>query len=335
MKALYNLFLSNSPLAIGMIFLITVLLWIPSLLSGNELLATNYADQMPLFGLLLRIFEGSPTGAVVFAYVLFLMTAFLLDYLNTRFILVQERTYLPAWFFIVITSFYPGLYHLTPILPVALLFVVMLHLIFAGYKSEANSYRFFDAGLILGIASLFYAPAIWFILFIWISVIIIRPFYWRELLYPVLGIFIILLLSWSFYYVLKGDANHFFILLSSNLSPSFLKKVPDIKVIVGTAYLIMMILFSSFFMLRVFKFRKVYARNYFNVFFWLFMLSIIFFFFPSGGNYGIVYLVSFPVAYIITNYFINTRKSAGNRLLFFLGFLLVIFVIMNRYLLLL
>ena len=305
MKALYNLFSGKSPITIILIIFFAVLLWIPSLLPGNEAILPYPAEPMPLFGFLAGLFESNHTGSILIAFALFLFTGFLLDYLNVRYILVQERTFLPVWFFIVITSFYPGIYQLTPLLPATMMIALMLHFISASYKAEANCYRFFEAGLILGVAGLFYAPAIWFILFIWISAIILRPFYWREWLFPLLGIFAIFFLAWGYYYVVYGDATRFFVLLSFNLTPVFVSSLPDIKVIAGTAYVFLMIIFSSFFMLKAFQFKKVYARNYFNVLFWLFLLSLLFFFFPSGGNYGVVYLFSFPVAYIITNYFVN------------------------------
>jgi hypothetical protein len=106
------------------------------------------------------------------------------------------------------------------------------------------------------------------------------------------------------------------------MQPENINLKTDLVVLVGSIYLGIIVIFASFYMLRVFQFKKVYARNYFIILFSLFLMSLAFFFYPSGGNYGMVYILSFPVAYISTNYFVHAKKSKGNYILFILGVLL-------------
>ena len=330
MKHRYSFITGNSRLTILILVVFMGLLWLPSFIPGYNSGYVFAADPMPLFGILEDIFEGYRSGSTVFAFILFMSTAFLVDYLNTRFILVNERTYLPAWFFVIITGLYPGIFSLNPVLPAALLIVILLHFLFTVYKAAPNCYRFFEAGIILGTAGLFYAPVVYFILFIWISAFLLRPFYWREWLYPLLGVMAVFTLAWGYYYVVEGDALIFLNLLGKNLEPAGIKSIPDINIIAGSVYLMLMIVFSSFFMLKVFQFRKVYARDFFHVFFWLFLLSLLFFFLIAGGNYGMLYITAIPSAYIITNYFIHGKKTTWNGILLLLGFLVVILSALNR-----
>ncbi|MBP6312526.1 MAG: hypothetical protein KA408_09680 [Flavobacteriales bacterium] len=55
----------------------------------------------------------------------------------------------------------------------------------------------FDAGLLIGIASLFYLPYAFMVVVIWASVSVIRPFFWRDHLVPLLGVVVVLYLTWG------------------------------------------------------------------------------------------------------------------------------------------
>lgn len=55
----------------------------------------------------------------------------------------------------------------------------------------------FDAGLLLGIATLFYMPYAFLVVVVWASVSVIRPFQWREYLLPLLGLSLVFYLAWG------------------------------------------------------------------------------------------------------------------------------------------
>ncbi|MCK4920519.1 MAG: hypothetical protein KAS71_05700, partial [Bacteroidales bacterium] len=90
----------------------------------------------------------------------------------------------------------------------------------------------------------------------------------------------------------------------------------------GILFLIIMI--SSIYMLNIFQFRKIFIRNYYLVFFWIFVISLIVFVFFSSLDMGIAYIIGIPVAFILSNYFYNARKTIGNRILF--GMILIVFI---------
>ena len=63
----------------------------------------------------------------------------------------------------------------------------------------------FDAGLLLGIASLFYMPYAFVLVVVWASVSVIRPFQWREYLVPLVGIALVFYLAWGVLNLLGVD----------------------------------------------------------------------------------------------------------------------------------
>jgi hypothetical protein len=55
----------------------------------------------------------------------------------------------------------------------------------------------FDAGLLIGLASLFYLPYAFLLVVIWASISVIRPFHWREYVLPLLGTALPIYLAWA------------------------------------------------------------------------------------------------------------------------------------------
>jgi hypothetical protein len=74
---------------------------------------------------------------------------------------------------------------------------------------------------------------------------------------------------------------------------------------------------ASVYLVKVFQFRKIYIRDYFMVLFWLFFSGCLIFLLLSGFNKGITYIVAIPISFILTNYFINAKKSLGNKILMY------------------
>ncbi len=331
MRTLYQLFSGSNPLNSMVIIIFAIFLWLPSIYSANSMDLQFPDNPMPLFGILAGIFEKNILLSSIFSFSLFMLNAFLLSYLNTRYILVPERTFLPAYFYLVIGAFFPGLYQLNPFLPSSFFILLILFWFFKSYKADDNSRLFFETGLLLGTAGLFYAPSLYFILFVWISLSVLRPFFWREWVYPVLGVLTIFLLTWGYYFVVYGKPTEFFYLLSLNINPALMEVKLPLAEMIAVSYLIIMTILSSIYMVKVYQYRKIYARKYYIIFFWLFVLCLIIFLFLSGDNYSMFYVTGFSLSYILTNYFVYSKKILLRKyLLFTLSFLLVILVVLNR-----
>ncbi len=331
MKTIYRLFAEgNSYNAVAIMFL-AVLLWAPSFFSRQFVPLHFSVEPMPLYGWLSDLPEKNEYLSKVFAFILLLSGALLLNYLNTRYILVSRRSFLPSYFLIVSVSSFPDLQQLDPVLLSMIFLILTVHVLFLAYKAEEDSLRFFEAGMLLGTGSLFFAPLLWFIVFIWITTYIMRPFFWREWLYPLLGILVPYILTWGYYYVFLDEGIKLITLLAGNIIPEFVSVDLSWLSLVTYSYLLLVIFISSFYMIKVFQFRKVYLRIYFQVFFWLFISGFILLFYVSGSVNTIFYLIMIPASFLLTNYFIESKQSAGNRILFLFGLLLAILIQINEF----
>jgi len=313
-----------------LIVLLSLLLWLPSFLGPERIDFIGPAQPMPFYAYLAGLFKDSFFLARGFSLLFILIQAFLLVRLNGRYILIQDRNFMPAFFFIVLTSFYEPLLNFSSLLFGSFFFIFLLDLLFSVYKKEANSYRFFEAGLLLGIGSLFYSRLIYFLPFIWVASLILRPFYWREWLFPVLGLILPYLFYIAGYFLADKDPLYIIDLLLNNLQHYQYSFTFNWQSMIPFGYSALLIFIASIYMLRVFQFRKVYIRQYYLVFFWLFVFAAIYFFVLKKSGLGLIYIMGIPVAYILSNYFMNSKKSFGNRLLFFLLLILALLNMLNN-----
>ncbi len=321
---LQRLFSGDKLVNAFMIVILGALLWIPSFMTLKTSAFYYPVRPMPFYGILAHGFEGHVFLSKIFAFLFLIFQSIMIVRLNARFILIQQRTFLPAFFFMLITAFYMPLLNFSEAIFGSFFFIFMLDLLFSTYKQEPNTYRFFEAGLLLGIASLFYARLIYFLPFIWIVAVIIRPFFWREWLYPVLGVILPYLFIIIISYVAGSAPFSILITLKQNLTTYYGSFQVNLNNFMVTGFVFLLIFIASIYMLRVYQFKKIYIRNYYMIFFWLFVSSLLFFVLTRFDT-GIVYVFAVPVSFILSNFFVNGRKTLGNRILF--GVVLVLFIL--------
>ncbi|QEC52094.1 hypothetical protein EDD80_11755 [Anseongella ginsenosidimutans] len=127
--------------------------------------------------------------------------AILLNRSITRHNLFSKTSYLPALMYAVLASMFSPFLTLNPVLICNFFLLWLIDRIFFLYRG-ANVLRItFDMGLAIGAGSLFYYP--FFLIFpvTWFSLIIFRPFAWREWVSPVIGLVVpyIFAFTWFMY----------------------------------------------------------------------------------------------------------------------------------------
>ncbi len=63
-------------------------------------------------------------------------------------------------------------------------------------RAEAPG-KLFDAGLLLGLAALFYLPYAFLVVVVWATIAVTRPFHWREYVLPAVGGAAVLFIGWG------------------------------------------------------------------------------------------------------------------------------------------
>lgn len=311
---------SNRPFVIILAILSGFALWFLTIVYPPVLDFKMDSSSMPLYKLALGFFKGNMIILNVFAFLLIIIQSLLIVRLNQKYILINARTFLPAFFYILISSSLVDIQEINPVLLGNFFIFFALDLIFKIYRSDYALSEIYLAGFFIAIASLIWAPFAIFQLLIWASLIIMRPFIGREWIVSILGFLTPVLFAFVMYYVFLDNVALYAILYNIKnefmIVPNF--KSISLSSILFYSFLLFIILIASYNIIRNYQNRKIKTRKYFviNLFYFLIGLSIFLFF--KRVSYEIIYILSIPVSFLLTDYFYSTKKN------FFLNIILLL-----------
>ena len=122
----------------------------------------------------------SPEANVLITLVLTIIQALLINTIVNRFNLVGRSSFLPALMYMTMASLMLPFLVLSPILICNFLTIWMLDKLLSIYRRAEIKSLMFDLGMIVALGSLVYFPFIVMLLLLWFSLMIFRPFNWRE-----------------------------------------------------------------------------------------------------------------------------------------------------------
>ncbi len=313
---LIRLFKSRQQFGIILILILTISFWLPSLIFYKPALFVFDFYPAPFYRPLQFIEYYYPVASTIFSLVLLIIIGFMLARLNVRFFFIQTRTQLPAFFYILICSSFIPMHRMNPALIGCFFLVLAIYKIFDAYKKEKLCYNFFDAALLVSVASLFYFNYIFFIVIIWTGLILLRPFIWREWIFTIIGILLPYILILSYYYLYDYDINRLLDTYRSYFSYKRYDIRFDLSYKLLLLYYLLMLLIGSVYMVSVYTTKKIYSRKYFMFFFWVFIITIaVYFIIPSAG-YEMILILSISLSFLFTHYYVNIRSGWINDLLF-------------------
>ena len=306
---------SNQPIAVVIIPLICFAIWFNPLIHRFTINSHVDTSIMPFYAFLLKTFPPYTFLSKLIGAILVVTIAFMISRLNTKFIIISERTYLPSFIYIFIVCGLVPYKELYPILPAIVIFLIAFERILDAFKHESLSYKIFDAALLLSIASLFYFNILFFIVFVWISIITLRPFHWREWVFILLGIFIPYFVLFSIYYLSNTSIVPILTAIRGNfiIETSYTIYKAQYAIV---AMLILLILISSRYIIRIFSNKKILARKTFNLFFWLFVITIGAYFAINSSGIELVFIGAIPVSYLLAVFFTTARQTRWLEILF-------------------
>lgn len=325
---LLKFFKSNLPYVVLFIPILGTLLWLPSLfpeLSFKQI--GTQSSSSPFFEWLTVYLQSDYHLSVISALIIIILQSYLLIRLNFKYIFIESKTYLPAVLFTLFSSSIFIIQGLNAALLANLFILFAIDRAFLITKERRLFKRYFESGLFVGIALLITPASVFFIIVIWLTLVILRSFNWREWLSTIIGAFTPLMFYFSTAY-LKNNYNesidsYFQLFL---VSAPVLKPLTTINKIafVVIGILMLIALLSS---LRIIGTKKVNSRKYFILFLWMLLLSIAVYFFTITGGVEIIYFMAIPLAIIFSIFFIEVRNKFIAELLFSLLFLSIFTII--------
>jgi hypothetical protein len=321
-------FRQTGPDVIILIVITLLLTWLGAFLHPHLPSGQGFdVKPMPLFDLLLSVAGFSPLFSVFFAFLLVLLTSFLLVNFNTNVFFISERTFLPALIYILLSGYFPGYQILNPVIPAAIFLILGVRKIIDTYRVQGTAYSFFDAGMLISVGSLFYAGLIWFGILLIIGIAILRTWNIREVLISILGLATPVFIVYGFFYVTGKDMDSLLSAVTYNL---FTKesnfRIPGLTlavlIIAGTAILI-----SLMHLLSVINTKKIKSRKTFILLLWTFFIVAVVYSLSDSVSTEIHWLAVIPPTYFLSHYFVfSTRRKLLPEIMLVVLFVLVALV---------
>jgi hypothetical protein len=310
-----------------MLLILGMLLWIGSFLKYETIGLVEVESINPGFILLLSLIGNSALVTKIFAFLMVLVGSLLFNFILTKYDLVPKNILIPAMVYMVLMSYSPDLLCLHQVSISGFLIVIVLYFIFQVYTEEEAFPQVFNSGLMIGVASMFYFPSIYFLIFIWITFIIFSLYKWREWLIVLIGFLVPYIFLFTFYFWvdqleenLSAYENYF-----SNLrffDFSFTYSYLGYFII---ANVIIFSLLSLFNLSTEIGEKTINIRKHYWTVFWLFFTALITYTISGFYNQAHQIFILVPVSVFISYTLSYSRKVIWTEIIFGLLVLMIFF----------
>jgi hypothetical protein len=310
---LLRLFRSQYLVQYILLFFLTLVLWGDAFLFPEKILSTSVRLIFPGINNFGQVWTYVFLG---FSVVILYFQAIILNALLQTHRLVERNQLTAALIYIVMMSSQPAMIAPNALLVVNFLLILMLNSVLRLNPKIQNLGRLFDIGFLAGLATLLYFPAIVFLLFIIISLLVLQMFRWREWLIPIIGFVApwLFVATWYFWFDQLNEQYH--LLLSQ-----FTLAMPDYSNI-GTEEGVIWGLFALLALLGLANIRRLSGdgssggRKKSRLIFVMFLMAILSAFIPGKSFQAHIYLEIIPVVIFLAAYISRLRRLFLVELLF-------------------
>lgn len=235
--------------------------------------------------------------------------------------LTDHKQLVAAAVYLVLMGSSPLMAQPNIMLVVNLLMIVLLHVVLSLYGQQEPYSRLFDAGFLLGIASLLYFPAIFFLFFLLVALLIFQLFHWREWLIPIIGlaapfVFVAVWFFWTDQLVMQYD---FFI---SKFTPTLPETFPLSAPYLAIWLLVLLLFFMGLpISIRLFNDNAADLRKKFRVVTFMLFFTLLSAFFAGADLKWHLHIAIIPLTVFFTAYFIRHKRSFWGEIVITLIFL--------------
>lgn len=324
---LLRLFKGTGPGVILLIIITLLFVWASAFIKLQSHFSLYFdLDPMPLYGILSSLIGTNPLPGIIFTTSLVILMAYLLVNLNTTLFFINERTFLPAVIYILLSGLFPLYQLMNPAHFSAMFLMLAIRRIMEAYRVPGIAYDFFDAGFLIGTGSLFYANLIWFGLLVIIGISLLRTGNIKEIAISILGLATPYILTFGIYYVAGKDLKELLSLLDYNLFGKTTNYAFPRLTVLALTFIGLITLVSIIYLMKQMNTKKIKSRKTFSLLLWVLIISLSIYFILPSVSVEILWLTGIPVSYFLTHYFVFVRKKLMPEILFSLFFFLIVLI---------
>ena len=308
---LLRIFKNNRETGTAGIILLLIAIFVPSFIDAfgaagpEELLPYT---GMPFYNLVFGAIHKVPVVDHLVAMLIIMLIAYTLIRIGVRDQLLQQRSLMPAVFFILFTAALPDARQVSPALISSLFYILCFVILFEVQDKKLDTLSIFAASLILVLGSMFSLKLIWFVPLIWVSLWTMRQVTWRELFYPVVAYMLLTLLLFTWYWGVRGNGAGFVELLTENLAFTGSFEPFHFSVYLFYGFMLLLVIIASLYMIDRFQTMKTAVQKIYQVMFYMFLAGVLFFHFIARFDPTSLVYMAIPVAFVLSNYF-HRKKS--------------------------
>ncbi len=315
MLALYR---SNQPFVIFLIIFTAIVMWIPYFVDPEVFLRELTFQKQALD--LMSLISLNQYLLLSISLILCLFLAFLVSFINLSKQLIEKRNYFPALFFLLTISWIPDLKMYINSL-IALIFISFaFNRMLSAYSKKYNLFAFFDSGILIGLASLFYFSFSIFLFVLWIAIILFQIPAWRNFLTSLIGFLVPWLFYYGIYYFINGSFKELNQLIYDLLLNNQAYKDFNVLHWVFIVISILAIFCSSIHFVRNINHMTVRGKRIFYLFLWTFIILLIQYFVLPVHESMILLGTAIPLSFLFARYFSVIKCDWKGNLIFNLYF---------------
>lgn len=256
-------------------------------------------------------------GFTILTFIALVFCGFYLVRININHNIIPKRSQFPALFLISISSLAFRHEMFSSVLIASFFLLFAIDRLFGAIHKQGLTYRFLDAGILIGLGSLFYFNLIFFFPFLWLAQFTLKPLNLREFLFTLVGLTIPFIYLFSVYFLLDISIVRTFDLIGEWL---VLKKLTDITwpFLGGILFYLLIMFFTNIYAVNKFAKTKIYTRKLFQLWFYLFLNALIIFLVIPASGIEMLLLMAIPVSVLLSIYFTECRNSIINRIILLL-----------------
>lgn len=171
------------------VVLMALVLWMPAFITKSAFIPGE--NTTPLYNIIISIFDFSPILLNIIAFVVSLFGVFFFNSVLSANRLVQKNNTIGAFVFVLMMCCVPQLHSCYPFLFACPFILMAMHTLFLIYQTENPENYMMNIGYFIAIASLFYYPSIFLMLWVILSFMILGFREIRYLMIPITGFLLI------------------------------------------------------------------------------------------------------------------------------------------------
>lgn len=304
---MFKLFNRNTFATFALLPLLLVLFRLRLILAPDESIIYSDADlYTPMWNYVFGSLGVRASTSIAMA--LTLVTAYIVNSLTNRFRFTEKQGNLGGMFVVLLSSGFMTMHGLHPAHVFAFWFVISIYRLFVGAPNHRPMRYCFEAAMMLGIGTLFWAKGVWFVPLFFVMVMILRMMELRSLLALLMGLAVPGVLAGAAYCLFRSDLWEVVCLYAHGI---FMPVAFFKTNIIERIYLVLMSLLliaSVLDAMRNMQMMKIVESRYMRVMIWVVFYSILLIMLPYF-SFEMQMPVSACAAVLVASFTYRLRSS--------------------------